>query len=215
MRLSFRPLLFPALTLFLSFAGVSVVRADTISLSITELASGTLGSQSFANQAVTYTGSFTSQQLAACLDPASGCLDDPFSEQYTLSSFTGLLTTITVGGIGTVDANSGANFISFFYDGGSLNSIVPISGADSVGRLYFPTNPLDVTDCEEDFPSFYCPLSAYTSAGSLILTSVSDTYTTSTEVTSDSTVPEPSTLALLTTGFLALFGSMRGRFRSA
>jgi hypothetical protein len=55
--------LFPAFTLFTSFAGTSIARADTISLSITQQASGTIGNQSFTNQNVTYTGIFSSQQL--------------------------------------------------------------------------------------------------------------------------------------------------------
>ena len=39
--------------------------ADLITLSISEQGSGTLGSQAFTNQPVTFTGSFTTEQLAA------------------------------------------------------------------------------------------------------------------------------------------------------
>src|SRR6202012_3083430 len=125
MRLSFRPLVFPALTLFISFAGSLVARADTISLSITQEASGTIGNQSFTNQNVTFTGTFSSQQLLSCI--AAGTCPGPLGPgtgEYTLTTFadpettTTLVTTITVGGLGTFLANSGNNFVDVSYEGG-------------------------------------------------------------------------------------------------
>jgi hypothetical protein len=217
MRPSSRFLLPSSLVLFLVLASAPLALADTVSLSITELASGTLGSQPFTNRDVTFTGTFSSNQFFNC-SIENDCESDGFGD-YTLFDVTypgvttTLVTTITVGGLGTYAANSGNNIIGFYYGGGSLTSIVPYEGVDTNGRLYFPTNPLDVTDCEGDFPSFYCPLYAFTSAGNLVLSSVSDTYTTSTTVTGDSTVPEPSTLGLLTTGVVALFGFARRRVR--
>ncbi|MGF7183217.1 PEP-CTERM sorting domain-containing protein [Tunturiibacter psychrotolerans] len=219
MRPSSRFLLPSTLVLFLVLASTPLALADTVSLSITELASGTLGSQSFTSRDVTFTGTFSSNQLLNC-SIENDCERHGIGYYILFDATypgvtTTLVTTITVGGLGTYAANSGNNVIEFYYGGGSLTSIVPYEGIDTVGRLYFPTNPLDVTDCEGDFPSFYCPLSAYTSAGSLILTSVSDTYTTSTVVTGNSTVPEPSTLALLATGVAALSELSRRRLRSA
>jgi PEP-CTERM motif len=225
MRLSSRPLLFPALTLFTIFAGASGVRADTISLSITQEASGTIGNQSFTNQNVTFTGTFSSQQLLSCI-AANTCPGPlgPGTGEYTLWTFTDpettttLVTTITVGGLGTFLANSGDNFIDINYSGGPLTNVSIADGGDSNGHLIFPVDPfnLNLENCLGDFPPDFCPLSASTSDGALILTSASEDYTTSATVTPDNaTVPEPSTLALLATGFLALSGFIRGRFRSA
>ena len=219
MRPSFRFLLPSALVVFSVMASTPLALADTVSLSITELASGTLGSQPFTNQDVTFTGTFSSKQLLNC-SIEDDCESDGIGD-YTLFDVTfpgvttTLVTTITVGGLGTYAANSGNNIIEFYYGRGSLTSIVPYEGIDTNGRLYFPTNSLDVTDCEGDFPSYYCPLYAFTSGGNLVLSSVSDTYTTSTTVTGDSTVPEPSTLALLATGVAALSELSRRRLRSA
>jgi PEP-CTERM motif len=209
MRSSFRSFLVLAIAFLV---GTTLAKADTVSLSISELASGTLGSQTFTNQIVTYTGSFTSQQFLACVADLS-CYD-PTLDTYSLFTYQGLVTTIAVGGIGTFDANSGNNYIDFNYID-SLASITPYNGGDAIGRLYFPTQPADVEDCEGDFPSFYCPLSASTTAGNLILTAVSDTYTTSTVVTPTSPIPEPSTMTLLATGVLGGFELVRRRLRSA
>jgi hypothetical protein len=226
MRLSFRPvrpLVFLALTLFTAFAGSSVAQADTISLSITQEASGTVGNQSFTNQDVTFTGTFSSQQLLSCI-AANTCLGPLGPDEYTLWTFTDaettttLVTTITVGGLGTFLANSGDNFIDINYWGGPLTNVSIADGGDSNGHLIFPVDPfnLNLENCVGDFPTDDCPLSASTSAGALVLTSASEDFTTSATVTPDNaTVPEPSTLALLTTGVLALSGVARRRFRSA
>lgn len=225
MRLSFRSLLFPALIVFISFAGTSVARADTISLSITQQASGTIGNQSFTNQNVTYTGTFSSEQLLSCI-AANTCPGPlgPDTGQYTLTTFTDpettttLVTTITVGGLGTFLANSGNNFVDVNYPGGPLTNVSIADGGDSNGHLTFPVDPtnLNLENCLANFPAEDCPLSASTAGGTLILTSASEDYTTSATVTPDnSTVPEPSTLALLTTGVLALSGLARRRLRSA
>jgi hypothetical protein len=137
MRSSFRPLLLLA---GIVLAGTPFTHADTINLSISELASGTLGTQSFTNQTVTFTGSFTSQLFAACQAEGS-CVDNTFLGQYDLATYQGLVTTIGVGGIGTFDANSGDNFIQFTYSGGSLATIVPFNGGDTTGLLTFPIDP--------------------------------------------------------------------------
>jgi hypothetical protein len=223
MRLSFRPLVFPALTLFTVFAGSSVTRADTISLSITQQASGTIGNESFTNQNVTFTGTFSSQQLLSCI-AANTCPGPlgPGTGEYTLTTFTDpettttLVTTISVGGLGTFLANSGINFVDVNYAGGPLTNVSIAGGGDTIGFLTFPVDPtnLNLDNCLANFPADDCLLSASTSGGSLILTSASEDFTTSATVTPDNaTVPEPSTLALLATGFLTLSGFIRRSFR--
>jgi hypothetical protein len=225
MRLSLRPLVFPALTLFISFVGTSAALADTISLSITQEASGTIGNQSFTDQNVTYTGTFSSQQLLSCI-AANTCPGPlgPGTGEYTLTTFadaettTSLVTTITVGGLGTFLANSGNNFVDVNYAGGPLTNVSIADGGDATGHLTFPVDQtnLNLDNCLSNFPPDDCPLSASTSGGILILTSASEDFTTSATVTPDnSTVPEPSTLALLGTGVLALSGLARRRNRSA
>jgi len=226
MRRSFHPLVFPALTLFISFAGASVARADTISLSITQQASGTIGNESFTDQNVTFTGTFSSQQLLSCIaaNTCPGPLGPGTPGEYTLTTFTDpettttLVTTISVGGLGTFLANSGINFIDVNYSGGPLTNVSIADGGDPNGHLIFPVDPfnLNLENCLGDFPADDCPLSASTSGGTLILTSASEDFTTSATVTPDNaTVPEPSTVGLLATGFLALSGFIRSRFRSA
>jgi hypothetical protein len=69
MRSSFRSFLI--VTTILVFGGACAAHADLITLSISEPASGTLGGQAFTNQPVTFIGSFTTEQFAACRVPFS------------------------------------------------------------------------------------------------------------------------------------------------
>ncbi|MBB5337709.1 PEP-CTERM sorting domain-containing protein [Tunturiibacter gelidoferens] len=220
MRSSFRSFLVLASAFLL---GANLAKADTISVSISELASGTLGSQSFTNELVTFTGTFASQQLLACV-AANSCLGSLGPGEYILSTFTDpettttLVTTLTVAGLGIFLANSGDNFIDIFYPGGPLTNVSIADGGDPNGHLTFPldTTDLNLQNCLSDFPASDCPLSASTSGGTLILTAASEDYTTSTVVTPDSSsVPEPSTLALLATGTAGLSELIRRRVRSA
>jgi hypothetical protein len=220
MRSSFRSFLVLASAFPL---GANLAKADTISVSISELASGTLGSQSFTNELVTYTGTFASQQLLACV-AANSCLGSLGTGEYILSTFTQpgttttLVTTLTVAGLGTFLANSGNNFVDIFYQGGPLTNVSIADGGDPNYHLTFPldTTDLNLQNCLSDFPADDCPLSASTSAGFLILTAASEDYTTSTVVTPDSSsVPEPSTLALLATGILSGFKLVRRRQRQS
>ncbi|NYF53002.1 PEP-CTERM sorting domain-containing protein [Tunturiibacter gelidoferens] len=121
-------------------------------------------------------------------------------------------------GLGIFLANSGDNFIDIFYPGGPLTHVSIADGGDPNGHLTFPldTTDLNLQNCLSDFPASDCPLSASTSGGTLILTAASEDYTTSTVVTPDSSsVPEPSTLALLATGIAGLSELIRRRVRSA
>jgi hypothetical protein len=80
----------------IAYAGSSLAHADTITLSISEIASGTVGSQSFSNQLLTFTGSFTSAQLAACqISTTFNCVNAP--DQIFFELMNGLTTTITKG----------------------------------------------------------------------------------------------------------------------
>jgi len=208
MRSSFHSLL---LVLGFVVAGPVSAHADLITLSISEPGSGTLGAQAFTNQPVTFTGSFTTEQLAACSVPYiyESCVDPSSPGNYFIDSGAGLVTKISVGGLGTFDGVN-FDFFAFLYSG-SLNDIVVEGAGDSGGHFGVPTNPLFLGDsCYDYMPSQYCPNQAFTSGGALILTSVGDTYSTSVVITDTSAIPEPETLALLTTGLLGA-GLLRRR----
>jgi hypothetical protein len=213
MRSSFRSVLLLA---GLLLAASCFVHADTITISFSEYATGTVGSQSFTNQLLTYSGSFTTAQLAACqVDPSFNCAEVPGEIFFELMN--GLTTTFTVGGLGTF-TGTGRDDVDFDYSG-SLTSIVPRYGGDFDHFLVIPTTPSFLgSTCVMNFPPFYCPIYAATSGGDLVLTSVGDTYTT--EVLVDgvplaSSTPEPSSLTLLASGALGIFELVRRRLQYA
>jgi PEP-CTERM motif len=209
MRSSIRSLL---LVLTFVVAGNGSACADLITLSISEQGTGTLGGQAFTNQPVTFIGSFTTEQLAACSVPYSfeSCVDPSDPGNYFIDSLDGLVTKISVGGLGTFDG-TGFDAFAFLYSG-SPNDIVVQGAGDVGGHFGVPTNPIYLGDsCYNWLPSQYCPNQAFTSGGTLILTSVGDTYSTSVVITDTSAVPEPETLALLTTGLLGAAGILRRR----
>jgi hypothetical protein len=209
MRSSLRSILLIAC---IALAGSHLARADIITLSISELASGTVGSQSFSNQLLTFTGSFTSAQLAACqVSTTFNCVNSPNEIFFELMN--GLTTTITIGS-STYDG-TGRDYFLFSYDG-NLDSIVPLDAGDFDGFLVVPTPPGNLNSgCYMNFPSFYCPTNASTSGGELILTGVGDTYSTEVLINgvplAPSAVPEPSSLTLLATGIFGLSGYLRRR----
>jgi PEP-CTERM motif len=204
MRSSFRSLL---LVLPLVAAITVSARADLITLSISEQATGTLGSQAFTNQLLTFTESFTSEAFVACQADYS-CVEG--DGQFFVDIESGLVTTITVGSLGTF-LGTGVDGVLFDYSG-NLATIVPLYAEDTGGRFAVPTSPETLGDsCSAYLSSYYCPIYAQTSGGDLMLTSVGDTYSTSVEISDTSAVPEPGTLTLLTTGLLGAAGILRRR----
>ena len=189
--------------------------ADLITLSISEQGSGTLGVQAFTNQSVTFTGSFTTEQLAACSVPYiyESCVEPSSPGNYFIDSGAGLVTKISVGGLGTFDGVN-FDFFAFLYSG-SLNDIVVQGAGDFSGHFGVPTNPIYLGDsCYNWLPGQYCPNQAFTSGGSLILTSVGDTYSTNVVITDTSAVPEPSAFTLLALGLISLTTIFQRRFKN-
>jgi hypothetical protein len=125
--------------------------------------------------------------------------------QFFVDIESGLVTTITVGSLGTF-SGTGVDGVLFDYSG-NLATIVPLYAEDTGGRFAVPTSPEILGDsCSAYLLPYYCPVFAQTSVGDLMLTSVGDTYSTSVEITNTSTVPEPETLAFLLTGLLGAPG---------
>jgi hypothetical protein len=189
-------------------------RADLITLSISEQATGTLGGRAFTNQLITFSGSFTTQVLASCLADFT-CDDGPGNfdidnEADLPPADLGLTVAITVGGLGTF-VGEGVDYFNFLYTG-NLEDIVVLAAGDSGGRFSLPADPnLIGPNCSDYTYQQYCPPRAFTSGGDLILTSAGDTYSTNVAITDTSAVPEPKTLVLLTTGLLGAVGILRRR----
>ena len=212
MRTSFRSVLFLA---GLVFAGSFVAHADLITLTVSQHATGTLGDQSFTNKLVTFTGSFTTEALAACQDISSPnyCVEDP--GLIILDETAGLMnTSVSVEGLGVFGSGF---FAAVFGYSGSFAEATNISGGeieDVDGRLSLPTNNLFLGDSCFQFDPEICPLVAFTSGGTLELSSVSDLGSSEFQITSETpSVPEPETLALLITGLLGSAGILRRRLQ--
>jgi hypothetical protein len=210
---------FNSLLLLLAFvvAGPVSARADLITLSISEQATGTLGAQAFTNQLVTFSGSFTTQVLASCQADLT-CVDGPgvFSidnEADLPPADLGLTVTITVGGLGTFVGEGVDNF-DFLYTG-NLEDIVVLGAGDSGGRFGLPADPnLIGPNCSDYTYQQYCPPRAFTSGGELILTSAGDTYSTDVTITDTSAVPEPPALTLLALGLISVTAIFQRRLKS-
>jgi hypothetical protein len=193
---------------FAFYAIPTLSHADTIALSITEVASGTIigvplgggavTGTTFTNEPLTFTGIFTTEQFAAC--------DNCDQATYAINGFQGLTLLISVPGFGPyvdLDAASEILFNASSPDLSDLSSIVPLEAVDPQGHFSIPTPAYDLG------PACYqsalggegdCPI--YTVGVELDLTSVADTYTTSVVITPE--VPEPSSLAMFATGLLSL-----------
>jgi hypothetical protein len=185
----------------------TVAGAYPITVTISTVASGSLGSTSFSDQLVTVQAFFTTE--------LTGCLvctyEDGFSAVYT---FNGLQASVTVAGLGTYEeqanvlASVSPGFLSVYDVEGRLGLNVE-SPAITATNFFTPSfGPITGSTIQPDscLP-FACPPHMFTTAGDLVLTSVADTATG--EVQADSTVPEPGTLGMIVTGLLGVSGFLR------
>jgi PEP-CTERM motif len=199
----------------IAFAGSSIAHADLITLTVSQVATGTLGDLPFSNERVTFTGSFTTEALAACQDISSPnfCVEDP--GLISLDETAGLMnTSVSIDGLGVFGTES--NYAAELFYSGNFADATNIEGfsiGDVEGRLFLPTGNLALGDnCFINLDPSVCPLTAFTTGGDLTLSSVSEeSATRSLEITSETPIPEPGTLTLLSTGLIGAAGILRRR----
>ncbi len=185
-------------------APLSAAHADTYDFTLSTTASGTLNGISFSNEALTISGSYLSSSIS------SG-----YPGSYTAA--TGPLT-FTLAGTGTFSSSSATNTI-FDNQGASVAGITGNeadlldtgNSAYASYNLYTSIGPITGTDAFQG--------SDTTTDGELRLSSASSVTFTNTDITPGggnlSPTPEPSSLALMSTGLLSLAGFARRRFRRA
>jgi hypothetical protein len=187
MRFAFR-LAIPVILAAIALAA----HADTVTYTESVTASGTLGKENFTNALVTITGSADTSTITQFGSSFNVVTPDT---QVTVAGIGTFLLTGTidffdnnsVGAAGVTDVTDIVDTVNTVFDTYNLQTAIgPITGS-FLGNL--GTN-------------------FSTSGGGLVLTSAGD----STFQATDSTVPEPSSFALLGTGILGLAGASRRKF---
>jgi hypothetical protein len=148
---------FLAAAVFLSC--VTAAHADTIYLSGSIIATGELGgiaNSSFTNSLVTFTATFTTEQLAACV--ATGYCNDGPNESY-VDITTGATFTISADGYTVPAAGNDYVLVTANPD---LTSFEVIGIGDSAGRLGISATTESVlgANCYITLGPDYCPVSA-------------------------------------------------------
>lgn len=184
-----------------------VAVAYPITVTISTVASGSLGSISFSNQMVTVQAFFTTK--------LTGCFVCTYQNGFaSVSTINGLTASVTVAGLGTYEdptnvlANVSPGSLSVYDVEGRLGLNVQ-SPAITATDFFTPSfGPITGSVIQPDpCVPFACPAHMFTTAGDLVLTSVADTATG--EVQADSPVPEPGTLGMIVTGLLGVSGFLR------
>ena len=204
-------------------ASIPVAHADTLTFILSDVASGTLGTQSFANQLVTFSATLPLDNLAN--EP--GYFNGTGDFEYDIEA--GVAVTINIQGLGTFagednyvfgndsfpglgigDANGDA-FIAYF---GPLSFGTTLQNTPSSGP--FPGSVVAYIPDDSCVPDqdVQCPPYFGTSGGNLILDSAASTGTGQLIASSPSPVPEPSTATLLSTGLIGALALIRRRLNT-
>jgi PEP-CTERM motif len=210
-----RSLLRAALLFVVAAVLPTVAMAYPITVSISTVASGTLGTTSFSDATVTMQAFFTTE-LTGCIL----CIYDRLYGFTYVDGFAGLTATVTIAGLGTY-ASTGNFFASLMLPGElQLADVEGHLGLNVESPAFTDTNfltpfgpitgPISEPELGANCPPKkfgYCPISMYTSGGVLVLTSVADTATAEEQV--GGSVPEPGTLGMIVTGLLGVSGFLR------
>jgi hypothetical protein len=215
----------PLLIVLSSFscACIPVAHADTLTFIVSDVASGTLGTQSFTNQLVTISATLPLDNLANEPGYFNGTGD------FEYDSEAGLAVTINIQGLGTFAGEDDYMFGNDLFPGlgigdtngdaflayssplpfGTTLQNTPSSGpfTGSV-TAYIPGD-----SCVPD-QDVQCPPYFGTSGGNLILDSADSTGTGQLIASSPSPVPEPSTATLLSTGLIGALAFIRRRLHT-
>lgn len=194
------------LVLALSFAALPFTlsaKADTITYTVTDTASGTLGSTTFSDEAVTVT-------LTG--DPST--VDQQNANRTTEAG----TATISIAGLGTYTfTDSMSLLINHSTDLGSItdqNGYRILGTQNSAFSSYLGTTsfgPVSGTSETTDTAGGLVPNDVNTNGGILEFTTIGATSTFTADVDATAATPEPSSLALLGTGILSTAAFARRR----
>ena len=194
----------------------TVAVAYPITVTISTVASGSLGSTSFSDATVTVQAFFTTE-LTGCLPLF--CSYDRLLGFSEIDGFAGLTSAVTIEGLGTyvdpsnVIASVRPGFLTVVDAEGDLGLTVqsPEITATNFLTSFGPiTGTMPPICCVRPFLG---PPVMFTTAGNLMLTSVADTATGEVQAGAASSVPEPGTLGMIVTGLLGVSGFLRRRLR--
>ena len=184
-----------------------LIRADLYTFTASQALSGNWYTSPtpipFQNMVITFHATITTEDLVSFAD----CVAQGFCEPHYYSFQNGLTGTWTVGDFGTFEAN--IPYIFFSYEGSPYNpqNLILFQAGDQEdhGAIPNPVLPDPIGGGEPCDAIPPCPVQIDTLGGVIELTGIDGPGMTSVTVTPEGAVPEPSTLALFTSGLSAVW----------